>query len=613
MKVFLSRLTLSFILFFLICGSSAKAQSDVASQEQSKALDQAKDFLESFKNDSALIILNRLVDELTESKKLNSKFGVKVRFRQAEALEKDHKDEVAIEKLLELVKVSNENQQWDILSHSHLSLARLFEKIGRPQNCLSNLRVAQSLIQKHEIDSIYHRFAIRISSYHRIFTNDRDSAIYYAKEVIRTAPEYSMPDKGVGHLLLGMLLGNSNFEESVSHFKEAGKVWKEVEDFTGYGYSQNNLSRIYFDNGKLKEALRYNDSTLVAAALSIGVGHDSYSLYYTGYKHRANIFKQMGQLDSAWVNINKGYALELREINKKNIEKVIEIDANYKDREKAGIIEEQKKLIKYEKDRRTTLLTLIAMIISFLGILIFAYLKLRNANQKTNALAHTIGQKNKALSKSLERQMVLQSEVHHRVKNNLQVIISLLDLQKEDIEDPKLQISIDAMSGRIYSMAAIHEILYQQEDMAQVNFFDYVENLCLHFSNFSLDGMKPDFSILIENQFFNLETSMPLGIIITELLTNSLKYARVEGQKLKIIIGLEDKGDDLCLFYKDNGPGFSNGKLEERVGGLGHYLMKSMSRQLNGRLESENDNGASYKIFFKEKNNPGLAENEVDN
>ena len=136
-----------------------------------------------------------------------------------------------------------------------------------------------------------------------------------------------------------------------------------------------------------------------------------------------------------------------------------------------------------------------------------------------------------------------------------------------------------------------------------VNLLEYTQNLCKHFSTFLIEQEKPFFQIDIGNRLFNLETLMPLGIILNELLTNSFKYAKDKSKQLQIAISLKEEEDGFLIHYRDNGPGFPRGRLHEREGGLGTYLLKSMSRQLNGYLESQNDQGATYRIFFKEKNN----------
>ena len=151
-------------------------------------------------------------------------------------------------------------------------------------------------------------------------------------------------------------------------------------------------------------------------------------------------------------------------------------------------------------------------------------------------------------------------------------------------------------------MAAIHEMLYQKEGNELINLLDYTQNLCNHFSNFSEDERQPIFYLNFKDQYFNLATLMPLGIILSELLTNSLKYAAKSIEdRLTIRIGLKKTKEGYFIDYRDNGPGFPEGKLRERDGGLGTYLLKSMTRQLNGRLITNNDRGAVCNIFFKEK------------
>lgn len=590
-------------LFSIISLTSINAQAQLAQPDMYDRLNQAKAFLSCFKNDSALVVLTELIEEVADSNQDDTPLGLRIRFRYAEALEKDLQSEKALERLLLLQKLGREKEVWDVYTKSSIILARLYERIGRKKDCLQNLRKAEAVMQQYsELDSIYPHFCLRLSSYHRIY-EDVDSAMFYAQEVLRTAPIYrQLEEEAVGHMLMGMLIEDTNSKERLDHFKAAARTFKTTEDYTGYGYMARSVAGWYLENGDLQKALLYSDSTIEAGVLSIANGHEDHFILAMSYRFRGEVFRQMGALDSAWHYLKKGYEMELDYIHELNNENVIEIDARYKDEQKAQRIIEQEKQIIYERDRRLFLIGIISMVVFFLSVLAYYYIKLRRANQKTKVQALTIAKNNRDLSSSLRQQLVLQGEVHHRVKNNLQVIISLLDLQKEDITDMRARKNLETMSKRIYSMAAIHEILYQQDDKAEVNLFHYIENLCMHFSHFSLEANKPEFTIEVEEVFFNLETSMPVGIMLTELLTNSLKYARVEGQKLKISMVLKKEGEGYKLIYRDNGPGFSKGSLKEREGGLGTYLLKSMTRQLNGHIESRNEGGAFYKIFFKEKN-----------
>ena len=589
-----------FIITPIMSGANIANTAEITPKQQS--LNYAQELLISFKNDSAQIVLSNLIAQLTAEGELFSPLGFKVQYRFAEALEKDHQDEVAIKKLLALADQAAESEHWEVLCNTHLSLARLYEKIGLWQDCRKNLDAARSTILANALDTLQVRYSIRNSSYHRLNGNS-EKAIFFARQVLELAPRYELLlDEAVGHMLMGLLTMRDSFEVAVNHFVLGGNTFRDTSDYTGYSFMLSNLTRVHFQNGKYKKALAYNDSTLLAAKKSMAMGHEQNHALSTAFILRGKIYNALGKSDSAWHYINKGHALEIEDIKASSLEKVAEIDALYHDEKKAQKIKAQEQLLAAEKERRNRTWTFFGMILIFSAILSYYYIRLRKANRKTVIQADQIAKTNQELSVSLEQQIMLQGEVHHRVKNNLQVIISLLELQKEDIKDPMAIKSLETMANRIYSMSAIHEILYLKKGSELVNLLDYTNNLCEHFSKFTASKSKPIFNLKIDNKFFNLETLMPLGIILNELLTNSLKYAQNIKNQLDIGIELLSTKDGFCLQYRDNGPGFPTGNLVQREGGLGTYLLKSMSRQLSGRLETKNDQGAVSLIYFKEKN-----------
>ena len=601
MKLCIMKVCLCFALFSLLGINQVWAKSPIVLIELEEEYSKAEVLMRSFKNDEALLILNVLEKELTDNGEINSPLGIKVQLRQAEALEKDHQDEIAIQKLLHVLELSKLKSQWKVLSNTHLSLARLHEKMDRHQNCLTHLNLAKKYIEEHSLQDVYPRFAVRFSSYHRIFAN-RDSALFYAHEVLRTAPNFNLYDEvGTGHLLLGMLLRDSAYHLSAEHFKTAGKIWLKTGDYSGYSFTHNNLSHLHLHYNRPHLALLYNDSTLLAAVKSFEMGNEKQTILPSTYRHRAAIFKELGQLDSALLYLDKGYQLELAAVIQSKNNEVVEIDARYQNEKKMEKIAEQDALIQHERERKIISWGIIALVSIFTGILALYYFRLQSANRKMIKQTSIINQTNDDLSVALKQQIMLQGEVHHRVKNNLQVIVSLLELQKEEIADPQARKSLESMSNRIYSMAAIHEILHQRDSKEFISLSDYAQTLCQHFSNFSETGNAPNFQLDFDNQKFNLQTLMPLGIILNELLTNSFKYAKNLGQQLNIAIKLKKMDEGFCILYRDNGPGFPKGVLVEREGGLGTYLLNSMSRQLQGHLISNNDGGAVSRIFFKEK------------
>lgn len=588
---------------FLLCAYFNVTQGQISSEKSNILEDfkKAEKYLHFFRNDSAVLVLSDLTKRLKAEDKLHTSLGFKIRLLYAQALGREHQYEVASKELLALVDESSRLHQWYAFTDAQIALALIYENLNFPNKCIKHLQKAQSSIKTHQIDSLYPHFCIRISSYHRLF-GIRDSSIYYAKEAIRTGEPYQKAEpKTVGHLLMGMLLSSTEFEEAVYHYRMAGKGWMAVDHLNGYVVIMNNLASLHLKNNLLQPALAYNDSSLTGLQKVKENGQMTFPAYIL-YQRRAKIYKALGQNDSAWHYLAKSHEIQLEDIQNNSREEVTEIEARYNDEKKAEQIKLQLQQIEYEKSRKGLLIITVIIVLIFLGLLFYYYLRLRKAKHKVEAQALLIQETNRDLSDSLNEQIVLQGEIHHRVKNNLQIIISLLELQSEETEKEEVIADFEAMSNRIYSMAAIHDILYQEEGITQVDFHTYIENLCHYFSSSFLANNEIKFNLNIEDHHFNLETSMPLGILMTELLTNSLKYAKVRGEILEISIALEKLQEKYLIQYRDNGPGFLTGSLQEREGGLGTYLLKSMSRQLQGNMESRNENGAVYTIYFKEKN-----------
>lgn len=202
---------------------------------------------------------------------------------------------------------------------------------------------------------------------------------------------------------------------------------------------------------------------------------------------------------------------------------------------------------------------------------------------------------------SLEEKEILLKEIHHRVKNNLQIISSLLDLQKGYIKDNQPAVNVLTESqNRVLSMAMIHEMIYQSEDLNQINISEYIRSLISNLFH-SYGGQSTITSLLtVEQIYLNIETAIPLGLIITELITNSLKYAFPKDKNGEIAVNLTNKDGKYELIISDNGVGMPDEINFNTVTTLGLRLVKSLSNQLDGKIKIDKANGTQYNIIFKE-------------
>jgi PAS domain S-box-containing protein len=207
-----------------------------------------------------------------------------------------------------------------------------------------------------------------------------------------------------------------------------------------------------------------------------------------------------------------------------------------------------------------------------------------------------------ALKLSLKEKEVLLKEIHHRVKNNLQIISSLLDLQEIYVkEDPKAVNVLKESQNRVLSMAMIHEMLYQSKDINRINFSDYTRNL--FYNLWDSYGIKNTIksSIDIDEIFLNIETSIPLGLIISELVSNSLKYAFPDDESGEICISLKKVNDEFELIISDDGVGFPEDVDFTNVeSSLGLQLVNSLVGQLNGSIKLDKSHGTRFTIQFAE-------------
>jgi PAS domain S-box-containing protein len=198
-------------------------------------------------------------------------------------------------------------------------------------------------------------------------------------------------------------------------------------------------------------------------------------------------------------------------------------------------------------------------------------------------------------------------EIHHRIKNNLQVISSLLDLQAEKFIDERVREAFKEGQNRVISMALIHEELYKGEGTDRLNFSVYLKKLAQSlFQTYNLNSRNKHLRIdLEENAFFDMDIAVPLGIIVNELVSNSLKHAFIEDDKGEIRIHLlrEEKNSEMhktlfSLTVSDNGKGISEDLELESVETLGLQLVSILVDQLDGEIELKRMQGTEFRIAF---------------
>ncbi|MGJ8736717.1 sensor histidine kinase [Zobellia laminariae] len=216
---------------------------------------------------------------------------------------------------------------------------------------------------------------------------------------------------------------------------------------------------------------------------------------------------------------------------------------------------------------------------------------------------HNLYKTKNELEEKIQEKETLIKEVHHRVKNNLQTVSSLLSLQSRGIEDKDVKSLLKSSQNRVITMAIVHEMLYMREDLSKIEYKSYVQELAEYLVR-SIKGTSSNITLNIDipNVKLNIDTAIPLGLLINETVTNALKYGIVDKNKGEIHIKLRKTDDnEFILYMGDDGQGFSKDVTHKNSKSLGLKLIHNLSRQLQGSIIRDlTQKGTHYTIKFKE-------------
>jgi two-component sensor histidine kinase len=231
----------------------------------------------------------------------------------------------------------------------------------------------------------------------------------------------------------------------------------------------------------------------------------------------------------------------------------------------------------------------IISLLTILGEIIVSAMERRQSQQKIEA--------------ALKEKELLLKEIHHRVKNNLQVISSLLNLQSRHITDPQTLEIYRESRNRVKSMALIHEKLYRSADLVQIDFKEYIKALINDlFRSYKIRGAAIQLHVEINDIFLNVGQATPCGLIINELVSNALKHAFPNEQAGSILIEFFAEGENMVINVTDNGVGMSPAIDLTRTESLGLRLVMTLVRQIGGAINLHRQNGTKFSITFPQKN-----------
>lgn len=379
--------------------------------------------------------------------------------------------------------------------------------------------------------------------------------------------------------------------DSPETFRDVANCYSAIAAF--YAGRKNLEKATYYSNKVLalsnKYDKNYNSQTLMTSLYRIDSLKGDYRSALANYK----IFKKLS--DSLY-NISKNKQIE---------ELKIQYETQNKE-EKINLLNSQSKLQESELQKSKLLNTVSIWSLILLGItiaLLYNRYRLKQRNHaKLEIKEKEINQKNINLKHLLDEKEWLLKEIHHRVKNNLQTVISLLNSQSAYLENDMALSAIKNSQHRIHSMSLIHQKLYNSENISTINMPNYIKELVEYLrDSFSL-GQRIRFEVKIDPLELDVAHAVPLGLILNEAITNSIKYAFPDDRTGMIYITLETIAEnEYLLTISDNGIGFDLNLNNTKANSFGMSLIKGLTDDLDGKLTMENNNGTILKIEFSQE------------
>lgn len=382
--------------------------------------------------------------------------------------------------------------------------------------------------------------------------------------------------------------------ERDSLYLHAGKILSQVGDKRNMALAWLNYSLVQISYNSYPIALTY-----LNRIDSVNNGAAWPYLMYRVWQAKAEVYQFLEQKDSVIYYKDKAYQAIIDSYQKSTLGKLYFQQSRFDEAKQDARIREQELVLQQQNSRlRWTIAASIAGI-AFAIILSIFIIRLRRRKNAITLKNKKMQVMNNDLQAMLKQNTILLNETHHRVKNNLQVVVNILGSQIKQADSQKLKSELRSTQTRLKSMGYLHNLIYSGNDYSNIEIQSYLENLTKVVLDIHVleDVFKT--TVRAKDVYLPLQKALHLGILVNEWLTNTCKHALEKGKVLSINLLLMDKGDHYLLEYHDNGPGLIDGLDTSRDGSIGFYLIKSMSKQLKGKLDYRYNNGAEFKLPFE--------------
>lgn len=488
----------------------------------------------------------------------------------------------AFEYAMKTLQLGEKYQDMKAIAMAYSDISNLFWKQGKYEKGVEYGLMSIELFEERGLYDLDFDFTLHVLGNNLVALQRNEEALAYFRRSAMIGEKY-----GFYNNLSDTYIALTELYSQTGDFENAEKSSTQALKFAELLENDFMIVRSLLAVGKLKNQKGEFDAAITYLQRSIRTATDDFGdMYYMGliYQELSKAFEGKNNIDESLKAYKKYHDLTQRVFNTEADQTIAQLQTEMEVNQKESTISLQTEKLKRQEAIQIFTLILTGLMVFFLFFLYRVFVR----RKKYSML----------LEKQNKEKEFLLKEIHHRVKNNLETISSLLSLQTEQVDNDEFREIMFESQNRVQSMGIIHQNLYQGENLTAIEMKNYFENL----GRYIIDSFNATDRITLECAMEPLELdvdrAIPIGLIVNELMTNSLKYAFPGGRKGNIAISLSESDSHLYLRIADNGIGMDKNVLIKGTG-FGTQLVKLLTQQLDGKMDLSTRIGTEVVFEFQ--------------
>ena len=483
---------------------------------------------------------------------------------------------------------------------AYSDLSNLFWKQSKFNKGIEYGLQSEAIFKQRDIDDMDYSFTLYVIGNNYLSVKDYPNAQKYFKLALAQSERYQFYNN-----LADIYISLTDLYSITGDYTKAALNAKQAIRYSTLLGNNFMLMRSWLSLAKLQNLSNHPDTAIVSLKICLQVATEDFGddfFLNQAYKELGKAYATTGDYKNAYAAFQKYDVLKDSVFTAEADQRVAKLQTEFEVAKKETTIKTQQQAISQQSRLQWLTLGAAGLLVLFIAGLYRNYQNKRRVNTKLETLNEDLEHKNLQLDKRNAENELLLKEIHHRVKNNLEIVSGLLALQAAQIDHPSAQAVMQAAQNRVLSMGIIHQKLYQKGNLAGIEMKDYFHNLSESILDTFNAAGKISITLPMPPLNLDIDTAVPIGLITNELLTNAIKYAFPSNQSGKIIISLIATGinDGLIFRVSDNGIGKPE-KQNTKGTGFGTELVNLLVKQLEGTLTANSGNGTTIIIHFKNK------------